>query len=164
MSDKKIKCTFLFLPPRCVIYSCDFKFPFVYVCVCGATLLGFTVKCHVWFQTSELNRDKDKNWEHWIIYTPHVICVHKLSSTVYSFHSCKQYLVKISQFSCQSWLRHFSTVTWGSEGSFGSFECISSLKVVCSRAYVWIWGLFEGRCSSWLHPFSKLPPGNWPLF
>lgn len=79
------------------------------------------------------------------------------------FHPSKQYLVKISQFSCQSWLRHFSTVTWCSEGSFGSFECISSLKVVCSRAYVWIWGLFEGRCSSWLHPFNKLPPGNWPL-
>ena len=36
--------------------------PQVSLCVCAATLLWSLVKCHVWFQTSGPNADKDKNW------------------------------------------------------------------------------------------------------
>lgn len=144
--------------PQCVIYGCNIKLFFVP----RATLLCFLVKCHVWFQTSGLNWDKYKNWMHWIIYTTHVVSVYKLSSTITLFYpnKHKNNLVLMAVIAQAFLSSHI--VLW--RQFFVSFEYISSLKVECSRAHVWIWWLFEGSCSSWLHPFNKLPPGNWLLF
>ena len=160
----EVWCLFESLLPPCVIYECNLKYHFVFVrphCYDPWSNATFDFRPPDQTQT-KIKTECVKLYTH----TTCHFCPQAFIDHFSSFRLSKQLILKknISRLSCRAKLGHFSTVAWRSEGSFGCFECISSPKVVCSRAYVWIWGLFEGRCSSWLHPFNKLPPGNWPLF
>lgn len=145
-------------------------------CECGATFLCFLGKCHIWFKTAGLKPDGDEinnnnnkiNWVYWIRYTPYVASLHKLSSTISQFCSGKQFFaVKNNQPS--SHISHGSGIfnshmmLWRHFWFFWMHIVSEGIFFPLLEAYVWIWGLFEGRCSSWLH-LHKLPLYNWPLF
>lgn len=87
---------------RCIFLSmCHLRMQGVPRCGCGATFLCFLGKCHIWFKTAGLNPDGDennnnnnkRNGVYWIIYTPYVTSLHKLSSSISQFCSGKQFLL-----------------------------------------------------------------------
>lgn len=135
-----IKINIIWLNVAFFLSMCHLWMQGVPRCGCGATFLCFLGKCHIWFKTTGLNPDGDennnnnnkRNGVYWIIYTPYVTSLHKLSSSISQFCSGKQFLLQkiTNPVLILVMAQAFSAVTWCFEGTFGSFECTSSLKVV----------------------------------